>query len=164
MAVVAGHLDAPVLWADQVGLHMQVVVETDLALICVAPYEQAKFRMVGLERMDRCGVLRFSDSNLQVGVALRARVIRCRSQSHRPSVLQMARRACGREGLICLMDGRIVAAEAGVVGHGLGKDADARHVAEVALLREDRVRSGKRAAGIYLLISLDALSEEPSQG
>src|ERR1700751_346943 len=113
--------------------------------------------------MNRRRVMQFSVSNFQAGVALSARIVGRHGQTHGSSMLQMARGARWRECLIFLMDRCVVAGETGVVGHRLGKSVDARYVAEVALLREDRVRSRKRSAGVRLLIALDTLGQEPSQ-
>jgi hypothetical protein len=78
-------------------------------------------------------------------------------------VLDVAGRAFGSECLIGVMDGCIVAGEAGLVGNVRGEFSSFPNVAERALLREDGVSAGELATRIHFLSALRALRNKPSQ-
>jgi hypothetical protein len=74
-------------------------------------------------------------------VALCATVVGRRRQPEGTVVFQVAGGTCGSEGLVRLMDRRIVASQARIITHIPGEGASPAHVTQVALLREDGMRT-----------------------
>jgi len=116
-----------------------------------------------LNAADGGGVVWLAIASPQVGVTLSARRIRRGMQEHRALVLDVAGRAFGSERLIGVMDGRIVAREAGLVGNVRGESAGLDNVAEGALLREYGVSMGELPARIHFLAALRPLRDKPGQ-
>jgi len=122
-----------------------------------------KFRMRLVKAADGSSVVRLAVASSQVGVTLSAGSIRRGMQEHRALVLDVADRAFGSECLIGVMDGRIVAGEARLVGNVRGESAGLDNVAEGALLREYGVSMGELPARIHFLAALPALRDKPGQ-
>jgi hypothetical protein len=76
----------------------------------------------------------------------------------------MARGALGRECLIGVVQGSIVAREARLVSHSRCERASFGNVAERALLRKHGVSTRKLPAGIHFLPAMSALYDKPSRG
>jgi hypothetical protein len=100
----------------------------------------------------------------KLGVALGTRRIRRGLQKHCTLVLNMARGTLGRECLISVVQGSIVAREASLVSHLRCERASFGNVAERALLREHGVSTRKLPTGIHFLPAMNALCDKPSRG
>ena len=163
MAALTGHLHKRVVGTDQVRLQVDVVVQPHSARISFARTQTGKFRMRLVKAADGSSVVRLAVASPQVGVTLSAGCIRRGMQERRALVLDVAGRAFGSERLIGVMDGRIVAREAGFVGHLRGEGSSLSDVTKRALSREYCMSIGELAARIYFLAALRALRDKPGQ-
>src|SRR3981081_4575343 len=120
--------------------------------------------MLLVETTDRSGKVRLAVARAKLGVALGTRRIRRGLQKHCTLVLNMARGALGRECLIGVVPGSIVAREAGLVRHLAWGGGSLGRGGGRALLRKHGVSTGKLPPGIPLLPAMNALCDKPSRG
>ena len=140
VAIIASHLNAAILWTNQIGLKVQVMIEPDLSGVRHVHGDRRKLRMRPVKARDRGCVVTHSTSRLELCVALRAAVVRSHRQSGSALVFQVARGAGGSEGLVRLVDRSVVASQARVIAHALGETASLAEMTQVALLREGGMR------------------------
>ena len=77
-------------------------------------------------------------------------------------MLNMAGRAFRSECLIGVVQGCIVAREAGLVSHVRGESSNLSNVTKRALLREYGMRMGKLATRVHFLPALGVLRNKPA--
>src|SRR5580658_9969987 len=99
--------------------------------------------MAAVESTNVGGEFRCAVRGLQSGVALSASAIGGAGQPKRALMLDMATRACRSKRLVCLMDGPIVASQAGLVG-GAVSVARLRDMARAAFLSQQRMSMSQR--------------------
>src|SRR5258708_10601749 len=119
--------------------------------------------MLLVETTDRRSKVGWAVARAKLGGTLGTRRIRRGLQKHCTLVLNMARGALGCECLIGVVQGSIVAREAGLVSHWRWERASFGNVAERALLREHSVSTRKLPAGIHFLPAMSALRDKPSR-
>ena len=112
---------------------------------------------------DGGNVVRLSIARAKPGMTFCTCRIRRRLKQHGALVFDVACRACGSEGLIGMVQRRVVARETSFVGHMRSELASLRNVAKPALLREYGMCPRKLAARIDLLTALSALRDKPSK-
>jgi len=105
--------------------------------------------------------VRLTIPRTKLGVTLRTRRIRRGLQAHCTLVLDVTGHAFGSKCLVGVVQGCIVAREAGLVGHLRGEGASLGNVAERALLRKYSVSMGELPARVHFLSALSALRDEP---
>src|SRR5271156_6497422 len=104
--------------------------------------------MTAVEACDVSSELCCSTGTVQVRVALRAAYVRGDGQARVSAMFYVARGASGRENLIHVMHGRVVAGIATLIAGARAEHACLRHVAGAATRGEHRMRSGHSAAAI----------------
>jgi hypothetical protein len=162
MAIVTRHLYSRVIGTHEVGLQVQVVVESDIPLVDRASGKCGKFRMAAVEVGNGSREMWLSIPSLEMGMALRTARLSRRRQAHRSSVFHMAGGAMRRETLIGMVHRTVVTGNTSFVAHLLEKNSSSSHMTKAALLSEDCVGLGKRAAGIDFLAPLNSLRQEPT--
>jgi len=130
----------------EVGLQVQVVVQSDLPLVDRASGKCGKFRMAAVEVGNGNREMWLAIPSLEMGMALRTARLARRRQAHRASVFHMAGGAVRHEPLIGMVHRAVVTGKTSFVAGFLEESSGPSHVAEAALLRKDRVSLGEGAA------------------
>jgi hypothetical protein len=163
MAIVTRKLHPHVIRPNQTCLKVHRVVQLDATLIFSSITQNSKFWMPMIEACDARHKLRLSVSRFQVGMALRAGLVR-HGAKHAPAlVLHMTRGARRRERLVRMMCRCVMTSETCLIRDILKEAASPLHVAQGAFLSEHSVRPRKWPATEDFLTTLRAKREEPHQ-
>ena len=117
MAIIATHLHPRVIWPHEMRLQMDIVIELHLSRIRFARAQRRKLRMALGKRCNGSHIVGPSITRLQIGMALRTTGVRSRCEQSRSLVLQMTRTARGRESLVGMVRGCVMACQASLVAH-----------------------------------------------
>jgi hypothetical protein len=147
----------------EIRFHVNGVIELDRTGIRESRTKCCKFRMSGFEVRDAGGEIRHRMIRAEVGVTLRAVCIRRGRELHASPMLDVARRASGRENLIRMVNGPVVASEARSIVRLCTEKSGAHDVARAAILGEHGVRGRHGAGAVELVVVRYAVTHEPKQ-
>lgn len=139
------------------------MVELDRSGIAAAIAQDREFRVAAVEAGNFGAESRGPACGVKVRVALRAGDIRGDGESQMSAMLDVAGSAGRREGLIGVMERRVVASIARLVG-GLGAErARFLQVARAALRCEHPVSGGHFAAAVDSIVASERVPAQPQQ-
>ena len=138
MAILAIELHRTIRPA-QIVFQVYRVIQLDRAGINAAGPQCCKFRMAAVETRYFCSEVRGGPAGVQIRVALRAADVRGYGQARMSAVFRMARGTGGRENLIRVMHGCVVAGIAALIAGPGAEHAGLRHVARAEPRREHRM-------------------------
>ena len=168
MAICALELHRFHIWPFQTSSHMDRMVQLDRAWISEPSAKQGKLRMLTAEPKHRLHITRSAIPELEVGMALRARLIGSALQVWRANMLDVTRSALRGECLVYLMCGRLMARETCRVFDVFAKaklhqsSAYFRLMAGAALFAKDRMHRCHWAAGVRNVIFPYRHSHQPN--
>src|SRR5712671_261946 len=113
---------------------MQVVVESHSAGVGAGGSKRGNFGMLFVKAGNGSHIVRLAVARPEVGMTLRTSRIGGGLKQHRAFVFQVAGGTFRSEGLIGVVQGRVVAGEASLVGYLRGEGPSLCYVAQRALL------------------------------
>src|SRR5271170_5553790 len=164
MAIAAEQLHDRPIWPLPDRLHVNRMIQLELAGILRAVAQGRKFWMPMLETLNLRRVVRLPASHFQISVALRATLVARGNQVNPSAMLAVARRAIWHRSrnLIFVVHRPVMASLASAIRRNRRKPPSLRHMARRALLLEHCVRLAHPAAGVHSRIPRKAPPRNPS--